>query len=158
MRSSVLTFLAGCALCLCEQAQANPDDLQGLWAAHFELATATKVPIIGDLVSHTHQWALLDARAVDGGADVLQTVCSVQILNPAMTSEVPDAWVRSIPPRTWRATVLPAGLGVFTLYADLGVAITGYDPEVGPLPITASDPATVDQDDDGHPGVTLRVR
>jgi hypothetical protein len=73
---------------------------------------------------------------------------------------VPESYVRALKPFERTGTYAAGDAGVNVLWLPMYPEVVGAalaDPANGPLPTDPSDPAVYDQDQDGNPGITVKV-
>ena len=126
--------------------------LEGRFAAVHRVASVARVPVMGSERSVTTTLLLVDVDRQGGRWVHRQRVCDISIRSSRARMTIPDAFVRSIPPRTYATD----GDGP-RYVADLGVETIGFDPDVtgGALPKSAREAGVVDSDGDGQPGATV---
>lgn len=144
-------------------------DLTGTWAA-VEVTTAT-LGVLGAAAS-TNEITTLVRMTVsqDGGAlSVEQEICSIDLVNSVgtggegtlVTTLIPPAYIASLPVSTRYGTVEEQGAGRWRVTLPRHDEVRGahLDDEAStPLPTSAQDPRVVDQDGDGHPGMTVQLK
>jgi hypothetical protein len=135
-------------------ARRAPDEwsLEGRYAVVHRMASVARVPVMGSDRSLTTTLLLVDVDRAGERLVHRQRVCDVGIESSMARMTIPDAFVRSLPVRTY---TVPAGGRDYT--ADLGLETVGFDPEVtgGALPRSAREAGVVDSDGDGEPGATV---
>jgi len=122
--------------------------LEGTWRVDIEVTSASKVMGF-ETNSSMHTVALLTENA-EGRH--LYRVCDLRPDGGLVHTTIPRAWIDSVPARYVSASELD---GVVTV--DLGTSATGFDPSSGPFP-REDRSSVVDQDGDGHEGVTMSVQ
>jgi len=101
----------------------------------------------------------------DGTALVIShEVCVVVNESPPQvptTTVIPQAYVDGLDSYTRAGTYTADDSGSFDYYAERHIALSGLtgltDPETEDLPTSSDDPRVIDQDGDGHPGMTIRL-
>ncbi|HEX2204452.1 MAG TPA: hypothetical protein VHG91_14170 [Longimicrobium sp.] len=129
---------------------------EGRYAGEIRVASVARVPVVGSERSITRSLLLVDVERSGDRLVHRQRVCDVGIRSSRVRMTVPDAFVGSLRPKTYTASLAgPADARRFT--ADLGEEALGYDPAVtgGALPKDRSAPGVVDSDGDGEPGATV---
>jgi hypothetical protein len=141
-------------LCLVGAAPARREwAWEGHYASLHRVASVAHLPVIGAQRSVTHTLLLVDIERQGGRWVQRQRVCDVSIHGSRARMTIPDAFVRSLPERSYAATMEGGGAYV----ADGGVESIGFDPRVtgGALPATARAAGVLDSDGDGEPGATV---
>lgn len=136
--------------------------LTGTWAHEFVTTSVSDVPIIGSLRATTR--TLLRLEIVQSGqhAEIRSQVCSVDVGGGGgvIRTIVPDAFVDSLAEQNVSVTVRSDD-GRPTIFGWEHTEVVGaqlVNDEDDTLPTSASDARVVDADNDGEPGVTIRVR
>lgn len=127
----------------------------GWWAQRRVVLETVDLPVLGAddrRVISLHLWR------IDGQSPRLQiteSTCAVRFEGESLvTTQVPPAVVRSVPPTTRRALLRGDRLVVPPRVEIRGAR--GLDRDA-PLPTRPDDPQVADTDGDGRPGVTVRV-
>ena len=108
---------------------------EGVWAGHHVTLGRRKVPFMGHRETRTDAWVLARVRArADGGLEIVQKTCRVDFRRVAGVHVSIDG--PSLPRSTLRLSAEEDALQ--------GRSVVAWDEE--------------DVDDDGHPGMTVRVR
>jgi len=135
-------------------------DLSGMWAQLQVSSTMTK-PVIGQAsASVTRSLSLL--RIAQDGPDLIVSyhVCDFSIDNGSsvVSTVVPDAFVEALLDSDKPARI-DSGDGGWTYFQPPFVELfglkAGFDGTT--LPEKADDPAVIDQDEDGKPGMTIQM-
>ena len=145
---------AGALLCLLGARPAPGDwSLEGHYAAVNRVASVARVPVMGSERSVTTTLLLVDVEREGGRWMQRQTVCDVRVQSSRARMVIPEAFVRSIRPRSY--PVRQDAENAYT--ADLGLQTVGFDPAVtgGAMPTRADQAGVVDSDGDGQPGATV---
>ena len=154
-----------------ETGTAAGSDLSGVWAMVQITSETVRIPIVGERTRTTTTHLRLVIERNNSGFSVLETHCAASIDDGTMMVEttIPDAFQRALGV-TERAAHLVPSSGVDQPTDDhafaprivfpwntqlLGVRLD--DPENDALPSDATDPRVFDQDNDGHPGMTVRL-
>lgn len=137
-------------------------ELSGRYVLTQRSVVVADIPILPDLSTETWSVGLLD---LVHGSERLRgrgKLCSIEMRTSSslVRTELPPAFQRLLSDLQLDARLrqhegnllLEESPRVLVLGATLG------DPERDPLPKDAGDPRVFDQDGDGHPGVTVRVR
>lgn len=131
----------------------------GTWAQVQVREAIVNSPSLQD-VHRTYTTLSLWEISVEGSAlAVRSTACAVESDSPEspVKTVIPLALVQSIPPQDLSVAIEAQGNGR-RLVQDRHVEVRGAvlaHPDTDPLPTDPEDPAVVDQDRDGHPGVTV---
>jgi hypothetical protein len=137
------------------------------YAALFVNSSISLVPIIGEVRNLNVALLRFDVQPDQDNDDEFlleRTVCSLeQISDTKLVGIVmPDAFVNSMPQMTRRLVFQKrsndSSYDVFLIRSTEVLGVILDDPENDPLPTTADDPAVFDQDNDGQPGLTVRVQ
>lgn len=136
-----------------------PGSPAGTWAQVQVREAVVNSPSLAD-VRRTYTTLALWTVTGDGeDLEVRSTVCEVRTDSPdsPVKTIIPLALVRSIPEQDLPCSARAEGEG-WHLVQDRHVEIRGAvlaHPDTDPLPTDPGDPAVVDQDRDGQPGVTV---
>jgi hypothetical protein len=121
----------------------------------------TKLPVVKDYVARTVSVAVVDLHHEGGSLRGDGPVCSVNIRGSSsmVRTEIPDAFVRSLPKTRIDASLVPTQNGFEFSQGSQSLVVGAKlkDPSREPLPQNASDRRVYDQDHDGNPGVTVNV-
>lgn len=142
-----------------QQALEKAPDLAGTWRLEVVLASTAKVPVVGDVEgASVSVLEVTIARDGDGWTQ-RQEVCGVRVKGGGKVARttLPEAFVRSIPPRTYPAAI-DARDGRWHYRADTGLEAVGWDPSAARFPERPGAAGVVDSDGDGDPGATIRMR
>jgi len=138
-------------------------DLSGKWAHYMVQTSSVKMPIFGD-ISDTEVRSLLLFDIEQDGASLSMTVdtCSIEMVSEDAIVEtiMPDVFVAALATGTRPGILVPNG-EAFSLHASPFYELRGVtleNPETDTLPTEADDPAVLDQDEDGFPGMTIRLK
>ncbi len=132
----------------------------GSFAMRLDLASTTRIPLLGGQRSVTTSLLLVDVERAGDGWTQRHRVCGVRVTGSSVARmTVPAAFVRGLPVRRYPA-VLRDSVGSVRYSADMGVEAIGFDPAAtgGVLPSRAGDPGVRDSDGDGRPGATIELR
>ncbi len=136
-------------------------DLTGRWAHRSTQTSLAELPVGGEVEARTLTYRLSDLEH-DGEASHLSIeVCETRIESDTdrVETRIPGAFVEAIP-RQERPIELTARGGTVHLRAPRRCSVRGADlddPAADPLPTSPDAPAVVDEDGDGHPGVTIAI-
>lgn len=135
--------------------------LSGSWAQLIVNTSLSDVPVIGRVRSETRTWLRLDIEQQGDSARVTSRVCRIEITGSrAVRTEIPRAFVAALPVREHQLRIA-ASAGLPGLFGWEQTEVLGArlrDPLRDPLPTRPDDQRVVDQDGDGHPGMTVKVR
>jgi hypothetical protein len=138
-------------------------DISGTWAARVTGAIVVNAPIIG--VVHQQMVLTLLVNVTQQGTDL---IVDGRYCNRKQKSEqgaltqvvIPDAWAHTETPihRLGTYTVGGDGLPVLVMstFAETMGAVLA-SPAMDTLPTTPTDTRVIDQDNDGHPGITVYI-
>ncbi len=146
---------------VCGDVSMPPPDLSGRWALVEVMPAISSLPIFGDVELTTISTALVDVEQ-EGTRLVLHDIycfTDVQMNPPVVETRVPERFISSLHPAP-RAAALEESDGGWAFLQSFVTEIRGAilaDPEHDPLPVDPFDPRVVDQDGDGHPGLTVSV-
>ena len=136
----------------------SADDLSGLWAQEQLLTASSNAPFVGEVTSVARRVVLVDV--VHQGVDVHMEfqLCDITVETSVALggTEFGDAYVASVP-RSHASGRLEGDGGMLTMgpaWEILGA--TDIDPSTE-LPLSSDDPRVIDSDDDGFPGVSVRI-
>jgi hypothetical protein len=139
----------------------EPSPFVGRWALRYWVNSLTEVPVLGGIMGTVVlSLQVVDITETDSGLSWSVETCSVEMIaeEGAMNETIlPDAFVNSIPVAKRTAVLTDDGQG---FYAEPFYELRGAqldDLINGALPTDANDPAVIDQDQDGHPGMTISV-
>jgi hypothetical protein len=136
-------------------------DLTGTYLFLLRTVTVTKLPVLKDYVARTQSVALVQLRHEGTNLRGEGPVCSVSIRGSSnfVRTEIPDAFVRSLAKAQVAGTLTrtPNGLNFSQGNQALVVGAKLKNPSSEPLPRDANDSRVYDQDQDGNPGVTVKV-
>jgi hypothetical protein len=138
----------------------DPGLRPGAYRMVVDVASRSEVAFAGTTEVVTRSLLRVDVRATADGLVQEQRVCDVRILSDSRArTEIPAAFVRSLPVQTYPITVRRGVDGVVRYEADPGPSEVGFDPAIsgGPVPGGRNDPGVTDPDGDGHPGVTVHL-
>ena len=154
---------APAGICLCGALNERElPDLSGRWAQYMVQTSSIKMPIFGD-ISDTEVRSLLLVNIEQEGIILSLTVttCAIEMFSPDAIVEtiMPDVFVASLETATRPGLLIPRqGKASFHLppfYELRGVKLE--NPEEDPLPTDPEAPSVIDQDNDGFPGMTIRL-
>lgn len=143
------------------QADDGPPDVSGRWVLVQAMPALTALPFVGEVELTTLTVSLVDVEQ-DGVSLVLRpSYCFTELrMNPPLVqSRVPDAFVTCLRPGPRHGALVPGESG-WRFVQDSVVEVRGAvlnDPVCDALPESGHDPRVIDQDGDGHPGLTVHV-
>lgn len=142
-------------------ALAQPPSLGGTWAQEFVTASTSRVPVVGEVDSVARTFLLVEIAQEGRALRISSRVCAMEMdTGSVVRTEIPRAFVRALPARTNRARLLERdgswSIRDWSTFEVIGADLP--DPQNTPLPRRAGDPYIVDQDGDGHPGMTVNIR
>ena len=146
-------------------------DLSGVWGMVQITSEIVQIPIVGERTRTTTTHLRLIIEQSDDVLSVLETHCATNIDDGTMmvNTTFPDSFLRSlgVTERTARLELAsdvnqPTDdrLSVPRIVFPWTTQVLGArlkDPENEALPADVADPRVFDQDNDGHPGMTVRV-
>ena len=134
---------------------ADEAELGGRWAARWTTVTETPAPLGAVVRSTQRRVALLDATEGEEGVRFEGEVCALEVESSTSLAStvIPEAYMRALPALSLVATRAAGALRFAPTVEVVGAEVA---PGVA-LPTTAEDPAVIDADEDGQPGVTVRV-
>ena len=146
-------------------------DPSGTWAMVQITSEITQIPIVGERTRTTAAHLKVTIERKQDAFAVFETLCVSNIDDgtPMVKTTIPDAFVASVPVTERSAylepvsqTEQPAGdsnaqLRIVFPWSTQVLGAQLEDPENEQLPTDPEDPRVVDQDGDGHPGLTVRV-
>ncbi len=137
------------------------EELAGYYAEKSVVASLSSVPGIGQFQNTGTYYGLTEIRFEDGALVATSISCRsvLESTSPIKTS-MDDAVVQSLPPFIGELAVESTG-GALKLTREevvmpLGVRLD--DPWNDPLPTDKDDPRIWDQDEDGHPGISVDLK
>jgi len=138
-----------------------PPDLSGSWAMVQVTSDYVEYPFAGRRKRTTYLMLRLEIDQSGTSLLIRETHCSAYVDDGTdfVATEIPGAFLRSIGEVERTASLHRDGSGWRFVY-PWGVTVHGAvleDPARDPLPTDAEDPRVFDQDEDGKPGITVRV-
>lgn len=135
-------------------------DFRGVWAQKLVTTAVSSVPLVGEVVSRTITYQRVQIDQQGDQLEVTAQPCDVKLVSnqSSIQTHIPRRFVESMEAQPRKAFVRHRKNG-FYLLAPRRTHVLGAemkDPDAA-LPKDASDPRVVDQDKDGHPGMTVRV-
>lgn len=135
-------------------------NLTGTWVQRQMTTSLASAPLVGDI--HTTTMTLLRVEMVQEGPSVTTRVrvCDIQTESTgSVQSTLSDAYIEAIDVSERQAWVRQRGDDI-RFFQEPSFRVLGanlQNPVVDSLPDAADDPRLIDQDSDGHPGVTIAV-
>ena len=158
----VVVFALAMGLALYGQGQDLPPfDLTGTWAVMQVTSDIVVYPFVGEKTRTTTLILLVEMRQTGTEVQVFETHCLVDTDDGTtmVVTEIPEAFLRSLGVVKRTAALEPAADG-WRFVEPWPTEVYGArlaDPLNDPLPTAADDPRVFDQDEDGQPGITVRV-
>jgi hypothetical protein len=163
MKWRFVDALVCCALALCSTLVfADDDDLSGLYVLVQRTTMVADVPVLPDISAETRSVALLALSRRGARLRGTGPLCHIEIVSSSVLvrTELPAALKQVLPRVELDARLEPEADGYRLRQPPRSVVLGARlrDLVRDPLPTSASDLRVFDQDGDGHPGVTVRVR
>lgn len=138
----------------------RPPNVEGVWALKLVTASVSDVPLLGDVASATVAYEKITIDQSGAQLDLREQVCDVRVQSEqsAVKTTIPAQFVDHI--RTIdRPGKLALEDGVWTLEVPKHYKYFGVKPSIGTqkLPRDKTSPYVFDQDQDGHPGMTIEL-
>lgn len=153
-------------LCNSPELGARPDfdpmnDLSGQWVMTQKTVSIADVPVVGEVRSTTRAVVLYRLKHDGDRLYGEGTLCSLSIDSGStmVRTIIPEAFRKAVERSTLEATLKVEG-GQLRLRQGRKWQVVGArldNPARDALPTGPSDPRVYDQDQDGHPGVTVKV-
>ena len=142
-------------------ASESPPELAGTWAQKLVQTAVTDVPVVGESTTKTITYLRVELDQSGETFELDSRVCDVVIRSDVDMFEtiVPEAFVEALPQSNRKGRLMHED-GEIRFQVERRLEIRGAQlrsPEHEYLPEEASDSRVVDPDNDGHPGLTLRV-
>jgi len=140
----------------------DPPDLSGRWALVEVMPGVADLPFVGHVELTTISGLFVDIGQDGCGLSMTQTYAFIDVeMHPAVVkTTVPEVFVSCLPSVVQTATLRRAAGGWAmsgaTLVQVRGAHLAGSEGD--PLPTSPDDSRVVDEDGDGHPGLTVHVR
>jgi len=148
------------AVAFVASAAAEIPDLSGTWAMVQVFPQIAILPIAGEVPRSSTVAQFVEIEQAGTSLAMHDRYCFTIVNDGTLlvTTEIPDAFMRSLAPTT-RSAVLVAQTASLRFESSTYVEVRGatLDDPADPLPTDPDDPRVVDQDGDGHPGMTVRV-
>lgn len=139
----------------------STDDLSGTWAQLINISALSDIPFVGEVENETISIQKLTIEQEGLDLSITAETCSIILQSTPALAEtiIPDAFIQSLEIATRPGTLTVDGDRVEVFFPTF-VEVRGAnldDPINDPLPTEADDPRVFDQDEDGNPGLTVRV-
>lgn len=136
-------------------------DLSGRWAHRSVQVSKNEVPIAGEVEAKTTSIRVTEIEQDGAGVTLESKLCDTRIESPydRVRTEIPDAFIESAPEDERRGRLEMVG-GHVDLVVGESCDVRGAeveDPAESELPTDPDDERVVDEDNDGNPGVTIRI-
>ncbi|MFB6262444.1 MAG: hypothetical protein ABEL76_02290 [Bradymonadaceae bacterium] len=158
----VVLFLSTTRIGVASEHHSETPNLTGHWAQKIVLTSVSDVPVLGRIETRTVSYLRVDIEQQETRLKWNAETCDATLRAGvgAIRTVLPDAFVRAIRTPTRRGRVTRRGGGWQLIVAPrttvLGATLDAT--ESAPLPTSPTDEAVVDADDDGEPGVTIRLK
>jgi hypothetical protein len=163
-QDAALQESGGAALPYCtdKPALASVTDLSGTWVARAVGSQIVVAPIVGALHIKSVFYVLMNIA--QNGTDLVIDghYCDRTEIDPPTSLApvvIPDAWAHTEKVINRIGSFAPSGNGFYVLTLPLYTEVAGAalaSPN-DPLPTSVTDPQVIDEDNDGHPGITIRI-
>ena len=135
--------------------------VEGRWAQKIVMTSLSDPPVVGRVTSQTITHMIVDIDRDGRELDLTTETCDIDIESSVdiVRTIVPDTFVRAIPTGHRSGQLIEVG-GETRIRVHRNQTVFGADlrqPTHEVLPDGRDDRRVVDFDDDGHPGVTVRV-
>jgi hypothetical protein len=133
------------------------ENLSGVWAEKVHLAAVSDVPMVGEVSSQTISYARVEIDHNGQTLSLTGDICDLKIENESglVQTVIPDAFVDSLPTDERTVTIDGSNFTQGKNYDVQGAELE--NPETDPLPTEPDSPKVIDQDEDGNPGLTIRI-
>lgn len=158
----VLGLVAPCG----ERVTAEPNpallpNLTGRWTMVQVMPALATLPILGDVKVTTTVTSLVDVEQDGASLTLRDAYCSssVEMTPPLVAMRIPEAFLALLRPAPREASLEARDGGwqfVQPPVTEIRGAVLAH-PETDSLPTHAADARVIDQDGDGHPGLTVSV-
>lgn len=143
-----------------DKKHAHPD-LRGNWAQRVVTTAVSEVPIVGKVVTRTISVQRVEITQKGRDLEMTTEVCDIRVNSSVdvVETHIPDRFVAAMG-TVKRPAKLVERDGVFELVVPKKLELIGVElrePTSEYLPTDPDDPRVIDQDKDGHPGVTVKV-
>ncbi len=136
-------------------------ELTGVWAEKQVLTGTTDLPVVGEIVAINRTLLRVEVKQEGRRIDRVETVCAIDSRSSigAVKTVLPPAFLKAVSGLRRRGTLSVRG-GTWRLKTAKALGVYGAklkQPAGDPLPEEDDDERLVDDDGDGHPGVTIRL-
>jgi hypothetical protein len=144
-----------------ESGSPNLPDVSGMWAQKVVTTAISDVPIVGEVTTQTISLQKVDIAQNGAKLELTTQVCSIDVNSSidVIETHIPDRFVAAMGVGKRPAKLVERDGKIYLMAPrrteTLGVQLR--DPKNEYLPTKKDDPRVIDQDKDGHPGVTVRV-
>jgi hypothetical protein len=159
--------LLATALVLCTptgaaEPTATAKDFSGTYVLLQQTVTVSELPILANVVATTRALSIQELQQVGDRLRGTGRLCALDIVSTSslVTTEIPAAFGRALPPIVTDAQLIQSGKSL-TFVQGAQTSVVGArlrNPQREALPTSSSDTRVFDQDGDGRPGMTVRVR
>ena len=137
-------------------------ELGGWWAQKMVLTAVSDPPFVGTVTNETINYLLIRVTQDGRQLTLKSQVCDVDVDSDftKVRTIIPDAFADALPDST-RTGELTRRDNRWRLEVDRVLNVVGArlrEPTSERLPTSADDPRVVDGDDDGRPGLTVKIR
>lgn len=148
--------------CTAKPALASVTDLSGTWVAQVTGSQIVNAPIVGAIANQNVFYLLVTISQNGPAVAVNGHYCDRAQINAPGTMVpvvIPDAWAHTEKVVSRAGTFAPGadGYSILSLPPVSEIAGAVLNSPSDPLPTTADDPRVIDEDNDGHPGITVRL-
>lgn len=160
--AATLAVGLACSVSTATAADDAPPDLSGHWGQKMVQTAVTQLPVVGEAVSQTTSWMLVDVEQEGREVTWSTEVCEAQVDGDvdAVQTILPEGFVDAVPSPERTGELTRTDDGDWRLEIDRETMVMGArlrNPASENLPDSPDAPTVVDADDDGHPGVTIRM-
>ena len=163
MRNLLRLFQVCCALAVASRSASSEESkLGGRYVLSQRTVVVSDIPILPDISTETWSVSLLDLAVTSERLYGAGSLCHIEMQTSSslVRTELPAAFRRLLSDVRLDAQ-LTRDAGGFRLEETPRVRVLGAaleDPAREPLPLDAGDRRVIDEDGDGRPGVTVRIR
>jgi hypothetical protein len=157
------TGVAPLSYCTSKPAVPNVSSVAGTWVIRILGTQIVKAPLVAKPLYPKTLFYML-VNMTQSGTDIVVDgrYCDrAEIDEPGSlaTAVIPDKWAHTEKTVRRPGTLVVGADGVSVLTLPLFTELAGavFDPNTDPLPTTVSDPRVIDEDNDGHPGITVNL-
>lgn len=164
-KSPFRVFLTGGLALLCsfvpQSSAFAEDDLSGTYVLFQQTTTLTRLPVLKDVTARTRSVALHELKHKGDRLFGAGKLCDLRIVSSSsmVKTSLPAAFRKLVSHLPFDAR-LKRDEGALTLEQESPTLVLGANlknPLRDPLPTKAEDKRVIDQDGDGHPGVTVEI-